>query len=108
MKYGTLTDLVYSEDKVPQPKIGDGATLLCYSDRHAYTVVGVEEKYILVTRDIAERTDQNFEVGPQEYIYSLDSEAEIQKAVLNKDGNYYLGGKVIKVGYRSENYDYSF
>lgn len=108
MKYGTLTNLLYSEDKASEPKIGDGAMLLCYSDRHAYTVVGVEEKYILVTRDIAERTDRNFEVGPQEYSYSQDPEAEIQTAVLKKDGNYYLGGQVIKVGYRNENYDYSF
>lgn len=108
MKYGTLTNLVYSEDKAPEPKIGDGATLLSYSDRHAYTVVGVGEKHIMVTRDNAERTDKNFEVGPQEYSYSLDPEAEIQKAILEKDGNYYLGGQVIKVGYRSENFDYSF
>lgn len=108
MKYGTLTNLVYSEDKTPEPKNGDGATLLCYSDRHAYTVVGVGQNHILVTRDNAERTDENFEVGPQEYSYSIDPDAEIQKAVLKKDGNYYLGGQVIKVGYRSENYDYSF
>lgn len=43
MNYGTLTNLVYAEDKSPEPKIGAGATLLLWSDRHAYTVIEVKK-----------------------------------------------------------------
>lgn len=108
MNYGTLTNLIYADSQPTEPKPGDGATLICWSDRRAYTVVGVRKKYILVSRDIAERTDQNFERGPQEYIYRTDPDAEVLKAYLRKDGNYYIGNMVLKVGYRNEYYDYSF
>lgn len=108
MNYGTLTNLVYSEEKPVEPKIGDGATLLCWSDRHAYTIVDVKKSYVLVTRDIAERTDQNFERGPQEYTYQNAPDATPARANLRKDGRYYIGNQVLKIGYRNEHYDYSF
>ncbi|GAB4008951.1 hypothetical protein GCM10028808_16090 [Spirosoma migulaei] len=108
MKYGTLTNLIYAEGKTVEPKIGDGATLLQWSDRHAYTVIEVKKNYILVTRDIAERVDQNFEKGPQEYKYQLDPDAAPVRANLRKDGKYYIGDQVLKIGYRHEHYDYSF
>jgi len=108
MKYGTLTNLIYSEDKTAEPKVGDGATLLHWSDRHAYTIVEVKKNYILVTHDIAKRTDQNFERGPQEYTYQTDFDATPVRANLRKDGNYYIGNQVLKVGYRNEHHDYSF
>jgi hypothetical protein len=108
MKYGTLTNLVYAEYKSPEPKIRDGATLLHWSDRHAYTVVEIKKNYILATRDIAERTDQSFENGPQEYTYQRDSDATPVRANLRKDGMYYMGNQVLKIGCRNEHYDYSF
>jgi hypothetical protein len=108
MNYGTLTNLIYAEDKAIEPKIGDGATLLHWSDRHAYTIVDVKKTYVLATRDIAERTDQNFERGPQEYSYQTDPEASPVRANLRKDGKYYIGNQVLKIGYRNEHYDYSF
>lgn len=108
MNYGTLTNLVYAENKSYEPKIGDGATLICWSDRRAYTVIDVKKTYLLVTRDIVERTDRNFEKGPQEYLYETDINARPQRANLRKDGNYYLGGQVLKVGYRNEYEDPTF
>lgn len=108
MNYGTLTNLVYSEDKPAELKVGDGATLLQWSDRHAYTVVEIKKNYVLVTRDIAERTDQNFEKGPQEYAYQSDSDATPVRANLRKDGKYYIGNQVLKIGHRNEYYDYFF
>lgn len=108
MKYGTLTNLVYADYKSPEPKIGDGATLLCWSDRHAYTIVEIKKNYVLVTRDIAQRTDQNFENGPQEYTYKSDLDVTPVRANLRKDGKYYMGNQVLKIGYRNEHYDYSF
>ena len=108
MTYGTLTNLVYSENKSPKPKIGDGATLLLWSDRHAYTVIEVKKNHVFVTRDIAERTDQNFEKGPQEYTYQTDPDATPIRATLHKSGKYYIGNQVLQIGYRNEHYDYSF
>lgn len=102
MTYGTLTNLVYAEDKSPAPKIGDGATLICWSDRHAYTIVDVKKTYILATRDNVERTDRNYQEGPQEYSYQTDPEAVPERANLRKDGNYYIGDQALKVGYRNE------
>jgi hypothetical protein len=107
MNYGTLTNLVYAENKSPEPKIGDGATLICWSDRRAYTVVSIKKTYLLATRDIVERTDQNFEKDPQEYTYQIDPDATPVRANLRKDGKYYIGDQVSKIGYRNEHYDYS-
>lgn len=61
MKYGTLTDLVYAEDKSLEPKVGNGATLIFWSDRRAYTIVDVKKTYVIATRDHVERTDRNFQ-----------------------------------------------
>lgn len=108
MKYGTLTNLVYAEDKSPAPKVGDGATLICWSDRRAYTIVDVKKTYVLATRDDVERTDRNYEKGPQEYSYQTDLNATPERANLRKDGNYYLGGQALKVGYRDEYWDPTF
>lgn len=108
MIYGTLTNLVYAEDKSPKPKIGDGATLICWSDRRAYTIVDVNKTYIIATRDKVERTDRNYQKGPQEYSYRTDPEAVPERANLRKDGNYYIGGQVIRIGYRNEYEDPNF
>lgn len=108
MTYGTLTNLVYAEDKSPAPKVGDGATLICWSDRRAYTIVDVKKTYILATRDNVERIDRNYQNGPQEYSYQTDLEAVPEKANLRKDGNYYIGSQALKVGYRNEYEDPNF
>jgi hypothetical protein len=108
MKYGTLTNLVYAEDKPVEPKVGDGATLIHWSDRHAYTIVEVKKTYVIAKRDIAERVDKNFEQGPQEYTYKTDVDALPERANLRKDSKYYIGDQVLNIGYRREHYDYSF
>lgn len=108
MKYGTLTNLIYSEYKDYEPKIGDGATLICWSDRMAYTIVDVKKKYVLATRDDVKRTDRNFEEGPQEYFYQTDPEALIERANPKKDGEYYSGHQVLNFGYRDEYNDPTF
>ena len=108
MNYGTLTNLVYAEDKSSEPEIGGGATLLCWSDRKAYTIVDVKKNYVLATRDDVARTDRNFEKGSQEYLYQTDPEALVERANLKKDGKYYLNGQVLKIGYRNEYEDPSF
>jgi hypothetical protein len=108
MKYGTLTNKIFANEESAKPEVGNGATLILWSDRHAYTVVEVGENFVLVTRDTAERLDKNFQFGQQKYSYQTDTSATPEKAVLGKDGKYYLAGHVLQVGYRDEYYDYSF
>lgn len=93
---------------MPEPKIRDGATLICWSDRRAYTIVDVKKTYVLATRDDVKRTDRNYQKGPQEYSYQTDPEATPERANRRKDGNYYLAGQVLKVGYRNEYRDPNF
>ncbi|MCY7358049.1 MAG: hypothetical protein LH609_11440 [Rudanella sp.] len=88
MTFGTLTNLIYSEEKTTEPKIGDGATLILWSDRQAYTILEVKKSYVIVSRD-------NQPPNPR-------------KAYLRKDGNYYLGGHLLKVGFRDNYYDPHF
>jgi len=108
MKYGTLTNEIFANEEPEKPKVGDGATLILWSDRHAYTIMEIGENYILVSRDIAERLDKNFQFGPQNYSYQTDPSAILKKATLHQDGKYYLGGHVLQIGRRDEYYDYSF
>ena len=88
MTYGTLTNLIYAENKASKPKIGDGATLILWSDRQAYTVLEVKKSYVVVSRD--------------------SQPPAPRKAYLRKDGNYYLGGHLLKIGFRDEYYDPHF
>lgn len=58
----------------PTVKVGDGATLLLYSDSHAGTVIKVSAsgKTIHVQRDTATRTDSRGMSECQEYTYAPD------------------------------------
>ena len=88
MTYGTLTNKLYATTTPIQPKIGDGATLILWSDRQAYTVIDVKKSYVVVSRD--------------------SQPPAHRKAYLRKDGNYYLGGHLLKIGFREDYYDLHF
>ncbi|WP_338872499.1 hypothetical protein WBJ53_28120 [Spirosoma sp. SC4-14] len=88
MTYGTLTNQLYATAEPGKPKIGDGATLILWSDRQAYTVIDVKKSYVVVSRD--------------------NQPSTVKKAYLHKDGNYYLGGYLLKIGFREEYYDPHF
>lgn len=88
MTYGNLTNQLLATVAICQPQVGDGATLVLWSDRQAYTVIEVKKSCVVVSRD-------NQPVNPR-------------KAYLRKDGNYYLGGHLLKIGFREEYYDPHF
>lgn len=79
MKLGTetasLVNHLYSRATIGQsaPAIGMGATILCWSDRHAATITEVfmvgKTQYITVQHDHARRTDQNGMSEAQDYEY---------------------------------------
>lgn len=88
MTYGSLSNQLLATVPPRQTQSGDGATLILWSDRHAYTVIDVKKSYVVVSRD--------------------SQPPAPQKAYLRKDGNYYLGGHLLKIGFRDEYRDLSF
>jgi hypothetical protein len=91
------------------PAIGQGATLIMLSDRHAYTIVGVTAKTVKATKDIAKRVDNNGFSEAQEYTYETNANAEVETFRLHKDGSYRnKQGIKLSIGQRYSYYDYSF
>lgn len=88
MTHGNFSNQLLATVPTRQPQIGDGATLILWSDRQAYTVVDVKKSYVVVSRDRQPPVPR--------------------KAYLRKDGNYYLGGHLFKIGFRDEYYDPHF
>ncbi len=88
MKHGSFSNQLLATVSPRQPQVGDGATLILWSDRQAYTVTDVKKSYIVVCRD-------NQPPAPR-------------KAYLRKDGNYHVGGHLLKIGFQDEYYDPHF
>ena len=88
MTHGSFSNQLLATVTLRKPQTGEGATLILWSDRHAYTINEVKKSYIVVNRDSQ----------PVNY----------KKAYLRKDGNYYLGGHLLKIGFREEYRDPHF
>ena len=76
---GSLVNALYALESVQVPAIGDGATLLGWTDRHGATVVDVIAKgkahIVTVQRDTAHRVDANGESESQKYLFTPNSRA---------------------------------
>jgi len=119
MRYGSMINLINGNSdysKAPVPEVGMGATILCWSDRHAATIVKVyTPKKIGIKQDKATRVDKNgMTDSGQHYEYSpVDSNPE-EVYTLRKNGRWVkqgetaTGGGNLAIGYRDEYYDYSF
>jgi len=99
--------------KSAEPQVGMGATELCYTDRHALTVVEVcSPKRIKVQYDRAIRADKNGMSDGQSYLYERDLEASVITLSLRKDGHWRkvgsTSGHVFMLGARRAYHDYSF
>lgn len=122
---GSLQNRLMENAKAREmPNVGDGATTLLYTDRHAATVIAVDEKRKIVTvqRDFAQRVDSNGLSECQEYEYSCDPYGYKEHFRLGKDNrwsqvrwndetnrwNYVPGGSGVLFGDRDEYYDFSF
>lgn len=110
MNTGSLVNEIYGESKQPPPEVGMGVTELCYTDRHAGTIVSVSAsgKSFKWQQDIAIRTDNNGMSDSQTYEFKPDPDASIKTARQHKNGKYYTDGRVIQVGSRSEYHDFNF
>lgn len=92
----------------PEPEIGMGATILCWTDRHAGTIVRVTPTQVHVQRDKATRIDQNGMSETQGYSYEPNPDAPIEVFRKTKKGYRNSAGNGLLIGRRDAYYDYSF
>lgn len=112
-KLGSLQNQILAEKQEDiEPEIGMGATELCWTDRHAYTIVAVHPngRLIEVTLDYHERTDDNGMSENQHYRYETDENAPRIAVSKRKDGKWRVVNdtRLFVIGYRDEYHDYSF
>ena len=116
MQYGSLNNLMLTGTKgQPTPEVGMGATELCWTDRHAYTIVEViNHRRIVVQRDVAVRVDSKGMSDSQDYRFEQNPNAKKVTYTLRKNGRWIKEGESLKngtqirIGERDEYYDYSF
>ena len=120
--YGNVMNRIMEDYGKADIQVGDGATLLMWSDRHAYTIIEIERyvtgarigeiKAVIAQQDKATRTDQNGFSDSQGYTYEPNPNAEKERYTLRKDGRFRKVGSVnssvLAIGERREYYDYSF
>jgi hypothetical protein len=125
--YGGLINRLQEGATVREvPKVGDGATMYLYSDRHAYTVrevkVSPSGKTITIkaTRDHAVRTDGGGFSESQTYDFTTVGEPEDGQTFKSVSGKpfrsvywdheangYRMSETILRVGHRDEYYDFT-
>ena len=136
MKLGTqtasMTNHIMSRAVIgqPEPTVGMGATILCWTDRHAATIVEVffagkgksgPHLYVKVQEDKATRTDQNGMSEMQRYEYAPNPQGRIYTFRREKNGAWTpvvfsekakrwckVEGEGLRIGERAKYHDFSF
>ena len=87
MKYGSLVNMIMDNQMI-EPKVGDPATLLSWSDRRPATVVSwdVDKGIVGVQDDDYVRTDKNGFSEDQTYEYTQNTNNPISHYKLTKKG----------------------
>lgn len=113
MQHGSFQNM-QAANTLPKPNftIGDGATLVMWTDRHACTIIDIRKngRVIVIQEDTAIRTDKNGMSESQGYTFERNPEGRTWEATLRKDGTYKVKGSQtgVLVGRRSHYHDYSF
>jgi hypothetical protein len=105
---GSLMNHLYSGAAMPAPGVGMGATILCWTDRHAGTIVKITPTQIHVQRDSAKRTDKNGMSEAQTYEYTADPSGLIEIFRNTKKGYRNTAGNGLLIGTRRAYHDYPF
>lgn len=112
--FGSLNNRIM-EGKYPTPKVGDGATILMFTDRAPATVVEViSATKVVIQYDDFERTDKNGMSESQEYKYSPNQFGTKMTVTLRKNGRWIVEGEAMRngtavaFGIREKYYDFSF
>ena len=96
----------------PKPRIGMGATIISWSDRHAATIVSVSRTghQVEVTRDKATRTDDRGMSEVQEWAFEPQPDGPREVYTRRRDGRYrQKGGQGrLILGLRDHYHDFSF
>lgn len=107
MRTGSLVNTLMASTGTP--KVGDGATVLMWTDREPATVIAVSPsgKTVTVQMDRYRRTDANGMSEVQSYAYERNPAGEVLTFRLGKRGWRGRGGGVA-FGHREKYHDYSF
>jgi hypothetical protein len=120
---GSLVNYMYGNSASAEPTIGMGATILCWSDRHACTVISYDPKakIVEVQRDNAKRVDGRGMSDSQDWEYTADPKGAVSTFKKDKTGRWHeivknaetgrwnkTKGARVSIGHRDEHYDYSF
>ena len=112
----SLVNLLMSGPAATVPTVGMGATELCWTDRHAGTIVEVSKsgKTLYWVQDNAKRIDTNGMSESQEYEYAPNPTGHRQKFTLRANGRWVRAGEPAKngtklaIGRRESYHDFSF
>lgn len=111
---GSVVNELQGNTEQSAPQVGDGATILMWSDRHAATIVEVPSpKTVIVQQDDAKRIDGNGISESQEYEYTRNTSAPYQTFTQRKNGTWVRkhspmrGGIKLRIGKRDEYYDFT-
>jgi ribosomal protein S14 len=95
-------------DNPATPELGMGATICCWTDRHAGTIIRITRTQIHVQRDTATRTDTNGMSESQEYSYAANPAGVIDVFRMTRRGWRNAAGNGLSIGVRKAYYDFSF
>ena len=111
---GSLMNHLYSGSRMESPVVGMGCTRLCWTDRHAATIVEVSKtgKRVGIVEDIATRSDAGGMSDCQSYEYSPGTGSPTYYT-LRKNGAWVREGDSMKgerlaIGLRNTYHDFSF
>jgi hypothetical protein len=122
---GSLVNALYALESVKVPSIGDGATILSWTDRSPATVIDVQTKgkfvYVTTQDDKYRRVDDNGFSENQKYLYlpnpegsirywRIDQRGEVDRVVVNLETGRWnkVGSGGIFFGRREKYHDFSF
>lgn len=116
MIHGSLINNICGNGiNVVKPEINMGATEICWTDRHAFTIVEIiNDKTIVVQRDDVKRTDNLGMTDSQQWECTPNSNNNTYIVTLRKNGKWITKGQSLKdgtrwlIGSRMEYYDYCF
>ena len=121
MRHGSVQNLFASQSvqthDAELPKVGDGATIVGWSDRHAATVIEVrpgKRPVVIVQDDKAIRTDDHGMSDCQSYRFERNPNGMTREVRFNKARrrhtapHWNAGGQVVMFGVRDHYYDFSF
>ena len=106
----SIYNVITVDKEFVKPEVGASATMLLWTDRHAYTItrVSASGKTFWMKRDKAKLKEGCSPwKGNEDYDYEPDPSATETKVMMGKRG-WKSGGNKVWVGVRDEHYDPNF